>query len=637
MNDLNHKISKIQLLTSILLVIAFAMVAAMVSQCGGPDKKTIVDVRTEKPEPVPDILCDGENVSTTRQKQCPEGQKGAIVEVCKADGAWYEASNSCVAECTDEAVVAWESVVKNIMIDNCLRCHGGFSDYNTIKNLALQETKGGADGIDSDLYWWISNEAGASRMPQGADPLSQDDIDSIAQWIKSGMPESGQCADDNLQGNISIDYIETEILELLSSLDTDVDRENYRFLILAHKANLNQELENEYKAINRAINGISFENGIHKCSPIDKKKAICAFDIREIGKTKFDFLLIEKFDEIGLISNTTKGQLIRAITQTNQPWFHYDVFIDTVYSNADLYYKLMRIENQNQFLSLFGIDFERFIQNETYRLISTDVSEISAEADATRLVIIMEGKINGFDTACHITLDNPVLEGDEFDSFKSPFPEGANSDKIFAFNASESICGLPNRLHAFILTNNQGVLQAAAPEDIVTCKRDNCLDVTIDQAIDCQNCHVNGYIPFKDKGRDNIIASGLLEEDAEKDLFKRVYQTEAANNALFNKHNGWYREAMAKIGRTEGEANYLIEGQNKYLRPLSLAEVAAFFFVREEKLLDCIRSDSDLEILFSPLSTGSTINHGVLVEGIPILVENCDLLENPVVPLDLNQ
>lgn len=628
MNDLNHKISKIQLLTAFLLLVCFGAIFAIMSQCGS-SKKTI-EVQTKQPEPIPEVLCDeSEPLGQFRTQQCPAGQKGQITEVCVKPGKWEIASNSCVAECSSSSVVAFEPDIKAIIETHCTECHGGFNKYETAKNLAT--TPYGAAGGKSELLYYLSEAAGALRMPLNRTPLSTDEIGAIEAWINAGSPEVGDCPEE--QAFIDQDYIESKQLELLGTIPTSKERQNRRFFTFAHKYNLGEDVNPHYKALNRAINSLSFENDVYPCTAIDKKKAVCAIDITELGLTQFDFLLIEKADEIKFISNTTKGQIIRELTGTNQPTFHFDVFIDTVFSNADLYYKLMGFHEFRQVLTKFGINFDQKIADREYRLIGTNESDISA-ARNTRQIIIMEGEINGFETFCHITHDNPAVVGAEFDLFQSPFLDGSGSENIFNFTASEAICGLVNRMHAYILSNNQGVLQAFAPENIVFCSRENCIDPTINNPIDCMNCHVDGYIPKIDVIRDHILTSGLFNA-ADVDLAKQVYLEASGNSALFNSHNATYHEAMVQIGRTEGEPNHLIDGQNTYLRSQTIEQVAAFFHTSPAYLKECITGNADIKEIIGPLINGDKVNHDVLVEAVPLVINDCDVLEDPIRPIRL--
>ncbi len=614
----------------IIASLACMVLSKLLPGCGlEPDKKVII----ERPEPPPVAqtpLCEGEPLSAVRKLSCAEGEVGEIIEVCREDGKWYEASNSCKLSCANGTPV-WAGDVEEIIVSNCAECHGGYRNYATVKNIATTGL-GGAGGISKLEYYITLPDSDDRSMPKNRPNLPANDIQRIQTWIENGVPESGQCGEDS--ATIDLDYLETHMLEFLAVIPDDEEKANYRFFTMAHKHNQGIDLEPEFKAFNQAVNSISFDNEIYLCKPVDPKGALCAIDIRALKLTRHVFAQIEQANRVGFISDTTKGKIIRQLTRTDQPMFHHDVFIDTVFDNQKLYYEIMGFKDRDQMLALFGVDLKTQIALNDYKLIGTNESDISSGRN-TRLIAIFEGEINGFDTTCHISFDNPALEGAGFDLFQSPFVPGTDPEltaKIFEFTASEYICLLPNRMQAFMLTNKDGVLQDFAPENIVFCNKPNCIDPTIENGIDCLNCHVDGFIPELDVIGDHIRTSKQFNRN-EIELAKQVYLDNGRNAATFNLHNGWYREAMEKIGRIEGEPDHLTNGQLLYLNRQTLEQVAAFVFTSPEALKACIDGSQRLTVLLGGLITGAKVTHDTLLQALPVLLDECELVEDAIIPL----
>lgn len=613
------------------------LMSGLIPSCG-PSKRTIVEVEQpplpEKPDPIikepVEKFCDGLPVSTIRDKECPDNGIGKIVEVCRPDGKWYEASRDCRKGC-EQDVVTWVNFIENVMIESCVNCHGTYRDYDIVKNLA-NSGLGGAGGVSKLLYYISLPETNDASMPKNLPNLPNDTIQNIKSWIENGQPKESSCEIEEASNHVDLFYIDEAINRFGNRIPLADDRRNYRFFTFAHDYNLGKDLSFAYKALNRAINSLSFENDIQLCQPIDPKGVVCAVDVDSLGLTRDTFTIAGYGDRVKFISNTTIGQVNQDLFDTKQVFFHYDLFIDSIFSNTNYYNYIMGFENRNQIFDIFGIDIEQDLLDNKYKLIGTNESSITA-AFNTRLIGIFEGEINGFDTQIHISFDNSINQNDNAlaDLFQNPFL--ANSDKIFSFEASESIAGLPNGLFAFFLNEADNQLAEFAPTNIVNCNdKDLCLDAQIDAPIDCFACHQPGLLPKLDVIGDHIRGSRQFTADDVK-LAKQLYLDQNVNAATFQRHNKRYLEALGKMGIKAGERNHFIQAYKEFNLAYSLEKLAAFLFVRPDYLRDCINSSSNLAEIIGGLLAGSKITADTFFQAAPIIFDECEINIDPTIPV----
>lgn len=623
--------------TSLILLLSIVLLLSGLTPSCGPEKRTIVEVE-QPPQKDPDVIikepvekfCDGLPVSTIRDKKCPDEGIGKIVEVCRPDGQWYEASRDCRQGC-EQDVVTWENFVKDVMIESCVNCHGTYREYEIVRNLA-NSGLGGAGGVSKLVYYITLPESNDASMPKNLPNLDNETIQKIKSWVEGGQPRESSCEIKEASNSVDLFYIDEAINRFGNRIPSAEDRRNYRFFTFAHDYNLGKDLSHSYKALNRAINSLSFENDIQLCQPIDPKGVVCAMDIEALGLTRDDFRVVTYGTDVVFQSNTTLGLVNQDLFDTREVFFHYDNFIDGVYSNTNIYNFIMGFEDRNQIFSIFGIDIEQDILDNDYKLIGTNESTISA-AFNTRLIGIFEGEINGFDTQIHISFDNSVNQNDnaQADLFQNPFL--GNSDKIFSFEASESIAGLPNGLFAFFLNEDDNQLADFAPTNIVNCNdKDLCLDAQIDAPVDCFACHQPGLLPKLDVIGDHIRGSRQFNADDVK-LAKQVYLDQNVNAATFNKHNKRYLKALGQIGIQAGERNHFIQAYKEFNLAYSLEKLAAFLFVSPDYLRGCINSSANLAELVGGLLAGSKITADTFFQAAPIILEECEINIDPTIPV----
>jgi hypothetical protein len=445
----------------------------------------------------------------------------------------------------------------------------------------------------------------------------------------SWVPVVDSCKDPGADIVLDLSYVEGAKITYLTNLKSDVDRRNTFFFNLSHRYAIEKDLKGGYAALNRALNSISFEQNLVECEKADALGVLCAIDIRSLGLEKLEIDEIISNVKRPFISKTIKSNIIFQLTGNEISMLHYDDFIAGVFGDANLYYSIMGFSHADQIYSLFGIDILIQIEAVDYACIGTDESAISS-AKNTRLICMFEGRVGGRETICHVSFDNPNLEGAERDLFRTPFLDTKRSKNIHAYKASESICMLPNGLHAYFLSDAFGNLQGFAPENIVICKNNQlCFDATISNPIDCMNCHHDGYLPKHDVIRDHVINSRDFNSQ-EIELARAIYLKDDEADELFDRHNSYYIDSLSAIGISKGSRNYLVESFNSYFSPQTKDKIAAYLFVSPETLDECINGNAIVSGQIGSLLTNGRVTSDAFNAAIRSVIIECRFDSDPL-------
>lgn len=136
-----------------------------------------------------------------------------------------------------EEQVSFNQEIRPILNKNCLSCHGGvrkLGDFSLLfEEEAFSETESGEIAIvrgnakASEVFKRITHHDPEERMPQKADPLSQEEIELIAKWIDQGakweehwayIPPT-QPKPPSIRSNWTKDDIDKYVLKALQKLD----------------------------------------------------------------------------------------------------------------------------------------------------------------------------------------------------------------------------------------------------------------------------------------------------------------------------------------------------------------------------------------------------------------------------------
>lgn len=331
-------------------------------------------------------VCEGgATLGQTRTAACTNGQLGQIVEACTKDG-WLEAANSCNTNCN---ITAFDDI-KPILNDYCIGCHATINTYSVAKNWSPE----------------ISRRVGlplgdGDHMPLNTSPkqLGVGEINNLQKWVADGAQEKVDCVNPLPKGFIPLDYIENVMAKDLSNLSAST-RAATRYLITAHKNNeviLGAENPVEIKiieaALNKQLNSLNPKiQDLSKILPIDEAKTVWRIDLRLFDIDAEDEAAIAAADTVNIVSNTSKGEVIRTLTGVDKPWYHADNFM-VITQSPNIYYRLLNIPpTLADFQKNINVDFAEELKDLEAFFLGTTYSPIAEQKN--RLIVRVKGGVN---------------------------------------------------------------------------------------------------------------------------------------------------------------------------------------------------------------------------------------------------
>ena len=141
--------------------------------------------------------------------------------------------------------VDYQTQVQTIFNENCTSCHingGGYFgglDLSTYDNLMSGNSNNGpvvtaGDGANSYIIQKLQGTASGAQMPDGADPLTSDQINLIAQWIDEGALETPASTDELFFSEYIEGSSSNKALEIYNPTDAAVDLAGYEIWRIAN-------------------------------------------------------------------------------------------------------------------------------------------------------------------------------------------------------------------------------------------------------------------------------------------------------------------------------------------------------------------------------------------------------------------
>jgi len=602
---------KFYLASALILLSVLVTILSMLRGCGG-SKTTVINEGSS-----PAAQCGESPDGTVRELECPEGELGNVVDLCR-NGTWKTVSDSCkeppVDTCDDQVLFA---EIKPILTEHCLGCHFTPDKYDSY-GVARRKLSGFLGRIKLP----VDNP---ERMPKDPNPpLSNRDIDALEKWREDGSKDG--CGDSNGEetGFYKLDSLETVILGDLSSLSSE-DRVNARYLVTSHKVNhgdTEEDLAIFRQAIDKNLNALNVSSEqTFQTQPIEK--TIYRLDLRAYGLDQNDWRLIEDADPFDLESFTDKGETLKFLSGARKPWIHFDTFGEVV-GSAPVYYDLLGIPSQlNVYLDAVGVDIIVQLQAFTAFFLGANGSEISLNKN--RLIARFEG--NDRFPFTWITFDPIDLAGvAERNLFEFPLLAGAGGTgtRAFEFAASEVITLGPGGL-IFSLWNSDGRRQDAAPLNVVVDTR-SPLDPEIQNPIDCNRCHAAGLIPMADQIRGHVEANASEFDSIDVDIILELYRPAGSNTAIFQADNGQYGQIMNRLG-VDLALDPITFANDRLSLDWDLSEVAAFVLIPTEDFRILLGRSSVARAQIGQLLTGGTITKNQFIQVLPDLKKDLSLFK----------
>jgi hypothetical protein len=600
-----------------MAIVMGGMIAILVKGCGLKPKERII-IEQQEPQRT---TCDGLELGGTERLECPEDERGFIMNVCTPRGM-VEASNTCEpipSECPGDRAVTWVDDVEPIIVGKCASCHYSPSfridDYEVAK-----------EHIEQILDRVTAGDNNPEIMPpEQLPPLDSDSVDKLIEWRNDGALFDDDCPQVDTGADfrhLDFDYIEAEILRDLGLLN-QTDKVNTFYLVATHKYDAGDPATDmlEYvKAMNKGSNSLQvFDDQLYLPRAIDKRRTIYRLDQRSYGIENDEWNLIEDEDKVDIESFTDTGELIKFLTHKRKPWMHFDNFLFVV-NQPKVYYDITETPfDCNELLLNVGVDVEAQLAAFEPLFFGFNGSPISIQKN--RLVVRYEGT-EGY---VYVTYDPVALDGvPERNLFEFPLIDGAGSILIFDFAASEIIYAMPNGLQGYALCNAQNILQDAAPLDVV---QDNeGIEAEIENALDCHRCHTDGLRIARDQ-----ISPLLAEENnfdaADAQIIAALYRGNRAVEASFSRDNGGYALILEQLGSVPGQLDPINFSTDRLRLDWTLEEIAAFLFLTPDEFRERIEFSNDAKAQIGQIldrKDPGTVTFDQLVDVLPTLI--ADLL-----------
>jgi len=560
-------------------------------------------------------VCGGNPQGSVRSTVCPAGQSGSIIQTCAATG-WVDTQNTCGAS---QASCTTFEQIKPLITQYCLGCHTSPQPYDRYDVAA---------SLGSDMIARINlPSADTRRMPKFPNnELSFGNKQLFQQWSADGFKEkAADCA--NASGKLlQLDDIETAILNDLNQIDP-ASQKNIRYVISSHKNNAGastSDLRLFNLGIQKAANSLSQDRDISLLSPVDKAGSVWRLDLLAFKLSAASWAEILTADRFKFVSFTSKGQQIKQLTGTSQPWLHSDNFVFSANQPA-VYNNLLAIPaTRGALFDRLGVNFQQNFDQFQVLNMGFNGSPISLNKNRSL------AKVKTNDGYLWISFDTePGFAVPQRNLFQFPLLKEAKGTATFLFDASEFIFTLPNGLQGYALYDAAEQRANAAPTTIVHDTNSPFQD-EIQNGISCHRCHNQGIIPAVDQIRQSVTANASQFDARDVQLVQALYKGAAAGSATIAADNKLFNAATAKLGITAKDPDPINFLSDSLRRDMTAKDVAAFMFLSESKFKDLLNGSAQGKIQIGQLLSGGTISLEQLITTFPILVQDFRLGQDPI-------
>ena len=521
-----------------------------------------------------------------------------------------------------QGVDAQESIAQQayaIFENSCNGCHGEGGSYT--EQLLIQYPTIIDDGSvipedpgNSELYKRLLGPTeNGLQMPFNSDPLPQDQIETIRQWILAGAPDWN--VGPSPRPFITTDAMLDSIQKHLDSL-TAFNRPYARYFTLTHLYNAGELAETlvDYRhALSKLVNSLSWGRNVVNPEPIDTEETIYYIDLRryqweqgtnrwtqieEVYPYSLNFTLET---ETGLLRKLTN---LRETMECNVPFVHVDWFLATA-SLPPLY---------NDILGLPETD--RALEAE----LNVDIAGNLQDAPGIRVWRAgFDGKASGVSKNNRVVERHESRYGAYWKSYD--FAGGIGTQNIFNYpltfthDGGEIIFNLPNGLQAYYLVDANGNKLDVAPTDIVS--NPAASDPAVRNGLSCIGCHTEGMKTFEDTVRGVIEANANLPG---RDHALRLYVEKAVMDKLVNQDAELYRVALEAAGGNIKDIEPVHRFYEAFQGPVDAAHAAAAVGFQTADFLEKIRNDTRLQVLIPLTVENGRMDRDAWTAGFPDVI-----------------
>ena len=489
---------------------------------------------------------------------------------------------------------------------HCFDCHGESGKFKetlfmTYDNLIEKGSVIPSDPDASELYKRLlaSTDQGA-RMPFNQPQLPPEFIATIRQWIEMGAPDWAVTIGDRAfitQGTM-MDTIKTH-LDTLNAFD----RSYARYFSMTHLYNAREPLDvlADYQlALNKLVNGLSWELQIVNPRPINTEQTIYYIDIRDYDWDKSDaWTELEQEYPYHIAFNAPEQSSLQEKLTNLQiemncevPAIHIDWFLANA-SLPPLYHDILDLpETDRELETLLGVDVVDNLLNAPGHSVwraGFSKSKVSSNNRVVERHTSSYGAYwKSYDFAGSVGKQN---------IFVHPIS--------FVHDGGEVVFSLPNGLQAYYLSDSKSNRLDVAPIDIVS--NPAASDQRVRNGLSCIGCHTDGMKTFEDTVRQAIEQTPAPLYDKDKAL--RLYVEQSVMDTLVEGDAKRYKDALEKTGGTIGGIEPIHRFYEAFQKPVTTAHAAAALGLGTETFIQKIGENTDLQTIgLVPLVENGNLN-----------------------------
>jgi hypothetical protein len=442
-----------------------------------------------------------------------------------------------------------------------------------------------------------------------------------------------------LPGFVSFDSFEDTLVIDAQTLSSQ-DALNAFYLIGCDRFNINEELSEFRRGVDKGINSLSTERFIKPTVQIGNSGCIFRIDQSDYDISDSELEMIARRNPFNVISETTRGDTIKFYLQKETTWAFADAFFLTAFEgdvitafNGDTYRNIIEQPRLDvDFFANEGINVQDEFNFERARAGGTNDSPI---AFGSRLFYHVEAE-NGW---MHVSHDSSLAVPDSIN--ENPFlieialaqnPDYSTNElrtpKLFTFQARETLYTLPNGLTGVRLSDNGGLAVGAAPADVVVDNRSDIagLEPVIRLAA-CLDCHAKGSIGYTDELREHVGRRSNFNE--EEKLLASIFFNDTNNQQAFRETDENLARALAQLNidslaRDPLNARLVTPSR----KPYDVRKASAKFFLTPGQYQDCLRGGNIIAQNLGAHLTGDRTTLQVLADNFQQVIIECNLFKD---------
>ena len=552
---------------------------------------------------------------------------------------------------SDAGTLAKQS--REVLQKYCYKCHNPEEDnyFNALDRKSLLSTGKGNDKPyltpskpEQSLIWLASADPSKRNMPPGTrQKLNEQEASTLKEWIEAGAPEAPVETEAARRQIAEVDVLKA-IRDHLQSVPSEWRPfQRYFSLVNLHNAPANlvtaQELRFSRAALSKAVNSLSWAPDIVVPTPVPQTDdTVYAVDLRDLNWDENNkWNIVAGIYPYALSYSSSDNKALRDVAQalakdmgTELFYVRADWFCTVVTQampvktpsdpegkHAGPYHRMLSIPEQASALEhKLGVNVQYNFDRDHLARAGFNESKVSKQ---NRLV----ERHSALYGAYWKSYDFKPQDSREHNLAQSPLgpPKMSNGKYTmmeFNHDGGEMVFNLPNGLQGYMLVNSKDERIDVGPIEVVRDSQETTGTPQIVNGLSCLACHDRGIKPVADTIRTATSAKG----DALNKV-QRLYVPVSRMDKLLEKDGQRFMRALEEAtysflntgtdsGKKISEFPEVVGVVAKrYLKPLTLADMAREVGVTPEKLNTAIQNDTRLNALKGVTDKAGSINRDV--------------------------